>query len=767
MKLDTDTLFYLARKNHQAGQVEAAILGYRELLLVEPDYPHASYLLGVALLGQAQYMEARLALEKHLTQRPDHIPGWVALADVHMALGQDSDALKAIQRALKLDFSSIEACKGMARLLVRKGDPEQILAYCRPLLKVHRSDKEVLSMLIGAMQSLELYLDAFLACASFCGHQADSEVIGWMEELFHRLKYPGADMLEALREFEDPRLLALYFRACIRAKDEAAALEAYRRLRSVDPENRVLSLEFLADAFQNVELYKAAEALHWELLERDPFNDKRLKRLIDNTLGRAKSDNPDQYDDALELANILMSRRPDDTDSFVAMANVYMGASRPELAMPYYDRIIALKPDHPLASPYLFTQNYDESRSAKKVYQAHRDWAQRFAQKHPETFLHGTVRTAPKDRLRIGYVSPDFGIHPVGYFSIEIIKAHSPETVDVFLYCNRDAEAGNDYLAQQFQEVVGPERWRWTRSWPTEKLLAKIEEDEIDVLVDMAGHTAYNRLDVFSRRGAPIQVSWLGYPNTTGLKTIDYRFSDEVVEPQGKVDLLSSEKIYRLPNGFHTYALSSELPPVADPPCLRSGFVTFGSYNNMNKLGSRSIDLWSQLLKRVPRSRLILKHKSLSVLNNREYLRSCFAMHGIQAHRIELRDATPGHVAHLATYGDIDVALDPLAYNGTTTSCDALVMGVPILTMPGETHASRVTSSLLTRLGLTGWIAESEEQFLQIGQYAAQNMDSLKNVRMGLREKFRNSPLGKGEVIARDMEAAYREMWTGYCRERA
>ena len=215
------------------------------------------------------------------------------------------------------------------------------------------------------------------------------------------------------------------------------------------------------------------------------------------------------------------------------------------------------------------------------------------------------------------------------------------------------------------------------------------------------------------------------------------------------------------------FSLPAELPEPAEPPCLKRGYVTFGSYNNMNKLGSKSVELWAKLLKRVPHSRIVLKHKTLAFLDNRETLRSLFAMHGIQAHRVILKTTTPGMVEHYHSYAEMDIALDPIAYNGTTTSCDALAMGVPILTLPGQTHASRVTASLLHRVGLDRWAAQSEEAFLQTGSLAAQNPTMLQQLRQELPHRFRQSPLGDGPGMARDLEHAYREMWQTFCDKTA
>lgn len=766
MNLDPETLFYLARKLHQGDQTEAALVGYRELLALAPQHPHARYLCAIALLSGSEGAEEALPLLRaHLKQRPDHVPAWVALGSCFGKLKQMAEASGSYQQALQLEPRNIDAVVGIGNLLESESKWAELRDYATAALRVHPDSVPLLGLLVRALSGLDQYKEGLKLCADYLAQYSfDSDVFAWAQEFFESVHHPDDTLLDAMQAVEAVEFRVLYFRACLRAKRLQRAQDVLDVIHQLDPEHQQMTLEFAADALQNAEFFAAAAPWHWELLVKKPQDNHRLMRLVQNTLGFAKDGNPDQYLDARELAKELVARAPDSIESYALMSNVYMQASRPDLALPYFDKVVQLDPEHPLASPYLFTQNYDEQRDPDQVYQAHLDWAARYERKFPARGDFSAVDCDPQRRLRIGYISPDLGGHPVGYFAIDVFKNHNPEQVEVFIYSNRFFEVGDDPLSQEFRSIVGDAHWRWTRGVRTEKVLEWIEADGIDVLVDMAGHTSHNRLDVLASRAAPVQLSWLGYANTTGLSQVDYRLSDAVVEPEGEADARSREKIYRMPNGFHMIRMAADMPEPTPPPCLSRGHVTFGSYNNMNKLGPRSIELWAKLLKRVPRSKILLKHKTLAVLDNREALRSLFAMHGIQAHRVILRSSTAGKLEHFASYGELDIALDPLAYNGTTTSCDALLMGVPILTLPGRTHASRVTASLLHRVGLDGWIADDEEDFLRIGAMAAQNALSLKELRMQLRERFLQSPLGNGPLLASDLEQAYREMWQAYCR---
>lgn len=764
MNLDPETLFHLARKLHQEGRTEAAVVGYREVLALAPEHPHARYLFGIALSSGDGEEEALPWLQAHLKQRPDHVPAWLALGSCFAKLKQVTEAGGAYQQALKLDPRNVEAVVGIGNLLEADAKWAELRDYVNAALRVHADSVPLLGLLVRALNGLEEHKLGLKVCADYLAqYPFDLDVFAWAEEFFESVHHPDETLLDAMQAVEAIKFRVLYFRCCLRGKCLQRALDVLDIIHRLDPDHQQMTLEFTADALQNAEFYGAAAPWHWELLAKKPLDNHRLARLVDNTLRYAKNGNPEQYLDARELARKLIERSPDAIESYSLMANVYMHASRPELALPYFDKVVQLDPDHPTASPFLFTQNYDESRDPDQVFKSHVDWGVRYQRKFKPRSNFDAVDFDPQRRLRVGYISPDMGLHPVGFFSIDVFKNHNPEQVEVFIYSNRFQEVGDDALSQEFRSIVGDSHWRWTRGLRTEKVLQMIEADGIDVLVDMAGHTSHNRLDVLASRAAPVQLSWLGYANTTGLSQVDYRLSDAVVEPEGEADLRSVEKIYRMPNGFHMIRMDEDLPLPTPPPCLSRGHVTFGSYNNMNKLGSRSIELWAKLLKRVPRSKILLKHKTLAVLDNREALRSLFAMHGIQAHRVVLRSTTPGKQEHFASYGDMDIALDPLAYNGTTTSCDALLMGVPILTLPGRTHASRVTASLLHRVGLDGWVASDEEEFLRIGALAAQNMHSLKELRPQLRSRFLQSPLGNGPLLAADLEQAYRNIWQERC----
>lgn len=766
MGLNPQYLYNQARSYHQGGQIEQAIPLYLQLLDTQPTHDHARYLLGVSLIGTGDVTLAVSYLKSHLKGRPDHAPAWAALGEALSQLKRHEEAAGAFREAMRWDPKHLEAGLGLGKILATEGKWRELEAFSESLYRVHPGSVEAFGFWIRALSENGRKLSALKACCRFqIANGLAPEVMKWSENLFKDIQSPDTEVLNLLRLLDSARGQVLCFRAAVSARRKIRVLEALERIREEDPEGSILSSEDAADILHKGKFYKMAEELYWPLLVEEPNRMDLLRKLVENTLGRVRDEDGEKHLEAKEMCEYLVQKVPGNPDALASMAQVYMSASRPEMAFPFYDALAKSHPDHPLISAFLFNQNYDENRSPGEIYANHLTWAKSFERRNRAHPIEGRGYDPEKPVLRVGYVSPDLGNHPVGYFFKPVLFGHHPENVEVFLYSNRYEEKGDDDLSKAFREHVGEGFWRWTRGWSTERLREQIRRDRIDILVDLAGHTGHNRLDVFASRAAPVQVSWLGYANTTGLSQMDYRFSDAIVEPKGEADERSSETIYRLPNGFHTFGLPKELPPVEDAPCRKRGWITFGSYNNMNKLGSRSIQLWARLLNRVPHSRLLLKHKTLGVLNNRETIRSLFAMHGIQSHRVELLETTRGHAQHLASYREIDIALDPLAYNGTTTTCDSLLMGVPVLTLPGASHASRVTASLLHRIGLDAWAAPDEDAFLSIGLRVAQNPGILSSLRSQLRERFLESPLNDGAGLARELEKAYREMWRTFCKK--
>jgi predicted O-linked N-acetylglucosamine transferase (SPINDLY family) len=361
-------------------------------------------------------------------------------------------------------------------------------------------------------------------------------------------------------------------------------------------------------------------------------------------------------------------------------------------------------------------------------------------------------------RLRVGYVSPDFCIHSVANFLLPLLSNHDAQIVDIVCYSNTERQ---DEITARFQALAGT--WRDIRNKSDEEVVQLIREDRIDILVDLAGHTGRGRLRVFGHKAAPVQLTYLGYPDTTGLKTVDYRLTDQWADPPGQ-EAFHTEKLIRLPGGFLCYAPLFETPPVSSAPLLDKGFVTFGSFNNVAKMNPEVLQLWAEILKAVPRSRLLLKTKSFWDKSVAEDFSNRIQACGVERERVELRPWALHPRDHLIHYREIDIALDTFPYNGTTTTCEALWMGVPVIALAGNTHAGRVGVSLLSALGLENLIAPTPNDYLTLTVALAQDTARLTALHSTLRERLAQSSLCDGRKFAAEVERVYRFIWHDWCR---
>ncbi|MEM7147244.1 MAG: tetratricopeptide repeat protein [Verrucomicrobiota bacterium] len=361
----------------------------------------------------------------------------------------------------------------------------------------------------------------------------------------------------------------------------------------------------------------------------------------------------------------------------------------------------------------------------------------------------------PDRPLRVAYMSPDFRWHSVAHVALAPLRAHDRKQIEVYCY----GEYQNaDLNTLRFQDAA--DHWIATKGMSDEELADKIREDQIDILIEMAGHTAHHRLGVMARRPAPVQAAWLGYSNTRGLKTIDYRLSDEYGEPDTPhYNNLSTETVTRLPETYHCYQPPEEDPPLRPAPCLRDGVVTFGSFNNYRKQTPEVLALWARILNAVPDSRLLLKSGDYQHAGVKIRLLEELGKHGIDPKRIRLVGMTPSAFRHLDLYGEMDIYLDPYPYNGTITTLEALWMGLPSVALLGNVHRARISASLLHCIGRDEWIAETEDEYFQIAVDLASDPQKLDALRPQIREQMKNSPLCDPDTFTRNLESAYRQWW--------
>ena len=392
------------------------------------------------------------------------------------------------------------------------------------------------------------------------------------------------------------------------------------------------------------------------------------------------------------------------------------------------------------------------------------DEARRWNARHAAPFAaaapHADDR-APERSLHVGYVSANLRHHATAHFLVPLLEAHDRTAVRVTCYAT-DERGGDrdDPVAGRLR--AASDTWRSLAGLSDDAAAQRIRDDRIDVLVDLDGHTRGHRLAVFARRPAPVQVTWLGYPGTTGVDAIDYRFTDALADPPDADDA-ATERLVRLASGAWCFAPLVDPPSVADPPSLRTGHATFGYFGNLGKITPDALATWAAILARSPQSRLALKSPALRDAETAQRFERRFAAHGIEAGRLDLLPDEPSVADHLRCYERIDVALDPFPYNGTTTTCEALWMGVPVVALAGRRHAARVGVSLLSNVGLAELVARDPADYVERAVALAADRPRLVRWRRGMRHRLEDAPLCDGPRFARHVESVYRELWRARC----
>lgn len=542
------------------------------------------------------------------------------------------------------------------------------------------------------------------------------------------------------------------------AGEHAAAVECYRESVQLQPQDSALWCNFGA-ALGAVGLAAEAESAYRRALELDPALAQawyNLGRLLQQRGRAAESER------CYRAAAALVDARADLPLWQLLYNNwglLLYEQARPQDAVALYRRALAEYADAAdLNSNLLLTMQYSGACSQAESFAAHVAYAQRFEAPLRQGWQPHPNARDPGKRLRIAYVSPDFRAHSVAFFIEPVLAHHDAERVEVFCYSNHRAA---DAMTLRLKSLV--RQWRDISAISDDDAAERIREDRIDILVDLAGHSAGGRLRVFARKPAPVQVTWLGYPCTTGLGAMDYRISDAHADPVGASEPFYSETLYRLPDAFDCYGPPRDAPGVGALPAVAQGGITFGSFNNLAKLSAATRALWARVLLAVPASRLLLKAGPLSDAALRQRLSDAFAELGVGAERLILAPADASHFAHLDRYNQVDIGLDPFPYNGVTTSFEAMWMGVPVVSLAGDGSISRMGASMLANLGMTQLLAHTPEDYVAIAARLAGDLGGLAALRAGLRERMANSPLTDAKRFTRNLEQAYREMWAKWC----
>jgi len=528
----------------------------------------------------------------------------------------------------------------------------------------------------------------------------------------------------------------------------AAAVDAYQRALALDP-NLAEAHSNLGAVLHEMNRFDEAIATYHRAIALRPDHPQAYYNL-----GCALQ-HAGRLDDAIAALGRAIALRPEDPEPYNTLGNVFKDQGRPEEALAHFHKALELEPGFLVAaSNYLYALHFHPEHDAQALLAAHRRWARQYAEP-----LAAQIRPHPNDptpdrRLRVGFLSPDFRDHPVGQSLLPLFSHHDRRQTEIVCYGDVRVPDG---ITEEIKALA--DHWRSIVGLDDCQVADRIRTDGIDILVDLSLHTANNRLLVFARKPAPVQVTMLGMPGTTGLATMDYRLTDPHLDPPGDRDADYVEHSMRLPLCYWCYQPPEESPHVQAPPAVRNGFVTFGCLNQFAKVSRPALQVWVKILQCLPASRLIIHSQPGSHL---EAVRRLFQDGGIAPDRVEFA-ARVTRLHYLERYHDLDLSLDPFPFCGGISTMDSLWMGVPVVTLAGRTAVGRAGVSILSNVGLPGLIAETVDVYAARALEWAGDLARLSRVRLGLREQMRSSALMNGPRYAADVEAAFREMWKTWC----
>jgi predicted O-linked N-acetylglucosamine transferase (SPINDLY family) len=710
-------------RHHQAGALQMAEQYYRQVLHADPSHIDALYLCGVVRHVQGDFDEAIALYRRALAIRPQHLEVINNLGAALSARGRLQEAVDCYRHVLQANPNYPDAYNNLGIALTELGALDGAVAALENAVRLNSFDASFHYNLARALQRQGRLEEAEPAYRQSLALRPDvPEVLNDLATTLVRLGQP----------------------------DEAIAL--FRHVLALSPQH--------AEANNNLGAALAARGRYDEAIE---------------SYLRAVELKPGYIDACDNLAMALIIRgRADEAEDWLRHALLYA----PNLSMLWnnlgnalkeqgkleearhsFRQAMELQPAEPKAHDnFLACLSYDPSVSPAELLEAHQEWGRRCMQA-VTAGPHPAHDRNPDRRLRVGYLSPDLCNHPVAHFLAPVVDHHDPTKVETYCYAEVLVP---DTMTHWFRTRA--QNWRWSHRMDDTQLAEQIRSDGIDILVELAGHTAGSRLRALAQRPAPVQIAYVGYPSTTGLETVDYWLTDDVVDPPG-VPTGSTEQLVRLPGCFCCYAPPRLSPEITPLPALRAGHLTLGSLQNLAKINSTVLDLWCRLLLAVPSARLLVFRHSLRG-RAREHLLRQFELRGIGADRLDLRHTPADSDGYLGVYRSVDLSLDTLPWSGHTTACESLWMGVPMLTLCGDRHAGRMAASVLHCVGLDEFVAGTPDEFVAQAVGMAGNLEQLAQLRMRLRRRVQDSPLCNSSAFTRGLEAVYRDLWHRWCRSK-
>lgn len=743
----------LAIEHHQAGRLASAEQIYRQILALEPDQADALNLLGVLAQQVGNPQRGIELIERAISQSPNEPSFHSNLGFAFHALGRSEQAIACYRRAIALKPDFAEAHNNQALVLQQQGKYDEAAACLRRAVEIRPDYAEAHNNLGQAYQAMGA-LDEAAAC-------------------YRRALEFKPDYAEAISNLGT---------ACKQRGELEQAIACYQRALTLRPEMPEGHYN-LGNALYTLGRLQQAESCFRRAIELKPGYVEAYGNLGLTLCDLGRNDEAAVcYRHALQLApafadahnnlgSLLQARgnldeaiacyeralaiSPDHSEVLSNLGNALKAQGRTDDAIACYRKALAIEPELAGAhSNLLYTLYASPEFDERAIYREHRLWNERHAAPLTQFIQPHAKDRSPERRLRIGYVSADFHEHVVGRFMLPLLECHDREQFEVYCYASVRKPDGLTELCRQQADV-----WRSVVGMSDQQLADRIRSDRIDILIDLGMHTAGNRLLALARKPAPVQVCYLAYPGTTGLTAIDYRLTDPYLDPPGRDErAIYSERSIHLQT-YWCYPEPPAAPKVNPLPALDVGYVTFGCLNSFAKASPLALATWLELLRSIPTAKLLLHCESEAA---RRSVSALFAGGGISPERLTFIGRVP-LADYFRTYQQVDIALDPFPHAGGTTTCDALWMGVPVVTLAGRTALGRGGVSILSNAGLGELIARNREQYVAISRQLAADLPRLATLRSAMRERMLRSPLMDAPPFARSVEAAYRQMWRQWC----
>ena len=699
----------------KAGRLEEAARDYRQILTADPRQPDALHLLGVIAHDVGKLDEAVELIAESLRVNPNNPSAINNLAGVLKDQERYDEALEFYDAALAASPEQAHIHSNRGNVLKEQGRLEEA---------------------IGAYgQALALNPSSYAAHCNlgtvFKEQGRNTEAI----ECFQRALALNPHSHECQSNL-GVALLAL-------SRHEEAE-SAFRAALKMNPKSPAAHTN-LGSALKEQGRPLEAMICHLQALELNPKSHYAY-----NNLGMALKE-LGRFAEAAGCFEKALAIKPDSHLAHNNLGSALCELGRAGDALDCFRRALEIKPSyHQAFSNLLFTQNYLVGVDRAAFFAEHRRFDAQFCEPLRQVHVPHTNDPDPARRLRIGFVSGDLREHPVAYLIEPVFAQRSRDAFEVFCYSNQTM---NDAMTERLRSLV--DHWRPVTSLDDDALAAAIRHDGIDILVDLSGHTARHRLFAFARKPAPIQVSMIGYMQTTGLSTMDYRITDETLDPINVSDPYNSEKLIRLPSGAAPFRPPADCPTVNELPALKTGYVTFGAFNNMAKITPEAIEAWAAILKSLPTSRLIVVGR----IGNP--VQATIETHGVSPDRVEMLDRLPLK-EYVALHHRVDFLLDTFPYNGGTTNLIAAWMGVPFVTLAGASSTSRAGAGVLKAIGLSELVADNSENYVERAIAAVRDLPRLAGWRAALRPRL-VPLLGDGKAYTSELENAFREIWRQWC----